>query len=164
MDIEKLKEGILFHKNNSPKTYDENIQLSAPIYVLYKNMANGSDAILRKQYEMTNIELDVLASLVLGGGKECILSPTQLYARLIFSSGGMTKVLKKLELKEYISRIENSEDKRSKLVKLTSKGRELCDKALKEVINHESQYFECLKNDEKENLKNILLKILENNN
>ncbi|WP_083568385.1 MarR family winged helix-turn-helix transcriptional regulator [Arcobacter sp. LA11] len=163
MDVEKLKEGIIFHKKNSPKTYKKDIDLGVPIFVLHKNIINGIDRILNKKYEMTNIELDVLSSLVLGGGDECILSPTQLYDRLVFSSGGMTKVLKKLELKEFITRVENSEDKRSKLVKLTSKGREICDKALKEVVTYECQYFECLEKGEKENLKSILFKVLENN-
>ncbi len=163
MNIELLKEGIALHKKNSPKTYKDSINMSVPLFVIHKKIITGAEEIIKKEYDLTNSELDVLASLVIGGGSECILSPTALYDRLVFSSGGMTKILKKLVSKDYIIRIDNSEDKRSKLVKLTSKGRALFDMALKEAISYESGYFECLEKEEKENLEKILFKILENN-
>ncbi len=162
MKIKELKNGIENHKKRSPFTYNENINISLPFYVIHQKIFNGVSQLQEKKYGITNIELDVLASLVMGGGDEYTLSPTQLYDRLLFSSGGMTKVLKRLEDKEYITRLENSEDKRSKLVKLTSKGKKTSDTVLKDVINYESQYFDCLNKEEKENFQNLLFKILGN--
>jgi len=47
------------------------------------------------------------------------VAPINLYESLVFSSGGMTKLLKKLEDRNYISRVDNPIDKRSKLVRIT---------------------------------------------
>lgn len=162
MDIEKLKKSIENHKVRSPKTFDETMYITIPFYIFYKKMFEGICKLQEEKYEISNTQLDVLASLVMGGGDDYTLSPTELYGRLLFSSGGMTKVLKKLEDKGYIIRVENKEDKRSKLVKLTSLGREIVDNALKDVLIYENSYFDCLDKKEKKTFENLLLKILEN--
>ncbi len=162
MNLEKLKEGISLHKKNSPKTYNENINMTIPLFVLHQKIYNTTSKMLEVKYKISSTELDVLASLVIGGGDDYILSPTELYGRLLFSSGGMTKILKKLETKEYIIRLENKDDKRSKLVKLTSKGRNMLDIALKDSVKSDCSFFEPLNKDEKDNFKNLLFKILEN--
>ncbi|WP_419766402.1 MAG: MarR family winged helix-turn-helix transcriptional regulator [Arcobacter sp.] len=162
MNIKELKNGIENHKKRSPSTYNENINITLPLYIIHQKIFSGISQIQEKRHGITNIELDVLASLVMGGGDDYTLSPTQLYDRLLFSSGGMTKVLKRLEDKGYIIRLENSGDKRSKLVRLTSKGKETSTRVLKDVIAYETKYFDCLDKDEKENFKNLLFKVLEN--
>ena len=44
---------------------------------------------------------------------------------LYLDSGTLTPLLKKLELKEYITRIRNNRDERNLIVSITSKGKEL---------------------------------------
>ena len=162
MKTKTIKHGILMHKLKSPKTYNENIKISVPFFVLYQKIFSGITNILEKKYSLTNTELDVLSSLVIGGGDNFTLSPTELYKRIIFSSGGLTKILKRLEMKKYIKRVEGVKDKRIKLVLLTIKGRNIFDKALKDSIEYESKYFECLSHKDKNTLSELIFKVLDN--
>ena len=65
---------------------------------------------IKTQYDLLHSHIDVLASLYFDDKP---LSPTDLYDATIFSSGGMTKVLKKLEERELIKREASASDKRS---------------------------------------------------
>jgi len=161
MNIQKLKEGIALHKTNSPKTYDEDINITVPLLLLNRKMLDGISNILVKKYSIVSAEFDVLVSLLIGGKDDFTLSPTELYDRLIFSSSGMSKVIKRLNDKEYIVRIDNPEDKRSKLVKLTIKGRELLDVALKDLVKYECEYFKNFTKDEKNTFSKLLFKSLQ---
>ena len=163
MDIEKIKNGILLHKQRSPKTFNKNINISVPMFVLYKKIFDGMTTILEDRYSLTNTELDVLSSLVIGGDDDFTLSPTELYERIIFSAGGLTKILKRLENKNYIERFEHNVDKRIRLVKLTPQGREIFDQALKDSVDYECQYFDCLDEKENEIFSKLIYKILEKN-
>ncbi len=162
MDVELLKEGIVLHKKNSPKTYSDDIKMVIPLYAIYQHIHKIANKTLAQDYDLLDSELDVLASLIIGGGDEATLSPTALYDRLLFSSGGMTKILKKLETKEYIERTDDKNDKRSKLVKLTQKGRDLAELALKDVVDIECAVFSSLDKEEKDTFEKLLLKVLEN--
>lgn len=104
--------------------------------------------------------MDLLVSLTTVEDKSGTLAPTELYDHLLFSSGGMTKLLKKLETKNYITRVENPKDKRSKLVQITPKGKELTIKAINDVLKLESQYFLKLTDNEKNSLKDAFKKLL----
>ncbi|RXJ64318.1 MarR family transcriptional regulator, partial [Halarcobacter ebronensis] len=78
----------------------------------------------------------------------------------LFTGGAITKVLKKLEKKNYIIRLENEFDKRSKLVQLTSLGKETHDKVMKDVLNFEEECFSELNIEELELFISLLLKLL----
>ena len=67
------------------------------------------------------------------------LSPTELYKSILISSGGMTKVLKHLEGKSWIERLDNPQDKRSKLVRLTSSGRRIAERSMAEIEKGDHQ-------------------------
>lgn len=66
-------------------------------------------------------EYNVLATLR-RSGKPFRLTPSELCSILEFSSGGMTKMLRKLEDMDLIARIPDEDDGRSSLVKMTAKG------------------------------------------
>jgi len=159
--VENTEEGIKNHKTRSSETYNDVINLTIPFYMLYKNIMEGITSIQNDSYHINNSELDVLASLILSGNKYT-LSPTKLHERLLFTSGAITKVLKKLEEKEYIIRVDNLHDKRSKLVQITPLGKEICQAALKDVILYEEKCFNTLTPKEKNTLQNLLLKTLKN--
>ena len=89
--------------------------VTLPLLMLSQRLLTRIGNLLDEKYSLSNSELDVLAALRSSGDEEFKLTPTKLYEGLLFSSGGMTKVLKKLEKKEYIRRVDNEEDKRSKL-------------------------------------------------
>jgi len=161
MNINELEKDILTHKKKSPETYNDIINITIPFYMFYNKMMNGVHNI-EEQYGISNSELDVLASLIMSGNEKNILSPTKLYDRLLFTSGAITKVLKKLEDKKYITRLDNEFDKRSKLVQITKKGKEVCNQTLKEVILYEEQCFSSLNQEEKDIFKNLLIKMMKN--
>ena len=62
------------------------------------------------------------------------LSPTQLYTAAQVTSGGMTKMMHGLTKAGLIERIENPEDGRSRLVRLTPKGKDLAEEIVDALI------------------------------
>ena len=127
--------------------------LSLPITLIHKNMFNDTEHFLKTNYDLLHSHIDVLASLYFDGNS---LSPTDLYDAILFSSGGMTKVLKKLE---EIKREASSNDKRSMLISLTQEGKDLIENCMIEVAKQKEKKFSILTQKEKEDLKNILSKI-----
>ena len=160
MNINEVEDGIENHKIKSPETYNDIINITVPFHMVYQSIMKGITTLQHEKYQINNSELDVLASLILSGDQDYILSPTKLYEKLLFTSGAITKVLKKLEEKKYITRIDNTHDKRSKLVQITPLGKEICQDALKNVILHEANCFDILTKKEKKVFQTLLLKIL----
>jgi len=78
-------------------------------------------------FELTPSDYGVLAALR-RAGPPYALKPSQLYDRLRRSSGGMTKILKRLEEGGYVSRAPDPDDGRGSRVILTEKGRSLQDR------------------------------------
>ena len=132
------------------------LALSLPIALLYKYIFNKNAHLLQINYDLTHSEIDVLA--VLSSYK--IMTPTDLYEATIFSSGGMTKILKKLEQKQFISRVPSNKDKRSKLVKLEPKGEEMFQLCLVNVLKIDNKIFSVLDTKEKKSLEEILKKLV----
>ena len=148
-----------FFKSMEIREEYELFTLTLPITLIYKNAFNATEQMLKEKYNLLHSDIDVLASLYFNGK---VLSPTELYSAMVFSSGGMTKILKKLENLQYISRLLNPNDKRSKLVKLEMKGEKILLDCLSEVIKDRKPMFDILSNKERENLKIILKKIMLN--
>ncbi len=126
--------------------------LTLPITLIYKNLYNETEHYLKETYDLMHSEIDVLAALFFN---DKILSPTDLYAATVFSSGGMTKILKKLEQRGYISRQASKEE----LVKLEKKGEEIVTLCLKEIVENKRNIFEVLSKEELVSLEKILKKL-----
>ena len=84
---------------------------------------------------LTPAEFDVLATL-----RNCAspyeLIPSEIQNRALITSGGLTKVLHQLEVRELISRTQAGGDQRVKPVKLTKLGGRLIAKAMKELAEN----------------------------
>ncbi len=160
MDLNEIDNSIIRHKNKSPNSYDDVLYVAIPLYIAHNKMTDSLYKMHEKKYAISNAELDVLSSLKLVGDEDYTLSPTKLYSTMVFSSGGMTKVLKRLENKEYIIRVDNINDKRSKLVQMTPKGDALLSHALKDVVDIEKDFFSPLDKKEQKILKELLYKVL----
>lgn len=91
------------------------------------------------------------------------LSPTALYQSMLFSSGGLTKVLARLSQAELIDRIDNPEDKRSKLVLLTSKGKQLIESVMPTLHQRESDLLNVLSAEERQQLNSLMKRVLDKN-
>lgn len=153
--MEKKYIAKFFENMSDTKEYDI-FNISLPITLIYKNNFNKNEQLFKQKYNLIHSDVDVLASLYFNG-KE--LSPTELYSAIIFSSGGMTKILKKLELLGYVSRQKNSQDKRSTLVRLEQKGEEVLLECLADLVELKTKTYEVLNKEEKEILKKLLKKI-----
>jgi len=74
-------------------------------------------------------EFDVLATLR-RAGEPHVLSPSELSATLMLTTGGMTGRLDKLESAGLVVRVSDPNDRRALRAQLTSKGRDLVDQAV----------------------------------
>ncbi len=150
-----------FYEKVDAKELPEIFLMTFPIALIHKTIFSHSDSFFKEQYNLLNSEVDVLAALYTHGK---VLSPTQLYDLTIFSSGGMTKVLKRLHERDLICRKEDLTDKRCMLVCLTQSGEELIVKSLNAISKECSKYFEAFTEDEKEMFSTLLKKVLLNIN
>jgi DNA-binding MarR family transcriptional regulator len=81
-------------------------------------------------FELTSSDYDVLSTLR-RAGRPYSLSPSQLYGQLHRSSGGMTKILKRLNESGLVGREPDPEDGRSIRVMLTARGVSLHDRVFR---------------------------------
>jgi len=90
------------------------------------------------------------------------LTPTRLYRSILITSGGMTKVLKKLEKDGLIERLINKDDQRSKLVKLTTAGVQCAERSMESVSANDKKILsQALSTSQVSQLRNILLNALD---
>lgn len=146
---DKLQEGVL------PPIFE----LTFPIMVIQKSIFAHSENFFKEKFDLLKSEVDVLASLYTNDKQ---LTPTQLYDLTIFSSGGMTKVLKRLETRGFIKRKADTKDKRCMLVCLTPSGEEIIKKSLFEISKECRFYFEPLLEEETKEFARLLQKVLYN--
>ena len=146
-----------FYNTTAKKDEFEIFALTLPINLIYKDMYSESENFIKTNYDLLHSHIDVLASLHFNGKA---LSPTELYDAMLFSSGGMTKVLNKLEERNLIKREPSLNDKRSILICLTKEGENLVQEAILEIAKSKEELFEVLDKKEKEDLKNILSKLI----
>ncbi len=161
MNIKQFESNLKNVKNKTPIVYKETMEISVPFFILHKKLYEEGDKLLKNTFSLNQSELDILAALYYMTKETYTMSPTKLYEVMFFSSGGMTKILKKLEKKELIKRVDNKYDKRSKLVQITNKGKRLTIKALENITEFENNYFSKLSKEEQCLFKKLLLKTLE---
>lgn len=93
-----------------------------------------------------------------------IVSPTELYQSMLFSSGGLTKVLSRLQNMELIERLDNPDDKRSKLVKLSNKGKSLVEEIIPVLHKQEAMMVAALSQEDITQLDELMQKIINSMN
>ncbi|MCI0841657.1 MAG: MarR family transcriptional regulator [Chloroflexi bacterium] len=111
------------------------------------------------RFDLIPGEFGVLIELRLSG-PPYRLTPTQLYNRLLVTSGGMTGRIDKLEKREYVRRIPDPNDRRSLLVELMERGKEVINEAACSQHRMEEHITQSLSPDEKGQLAKLLRKLL----
>lgn len=160
MNIKQFETNLENVKKLTPEVFKETMNISVPFFILHKKIYEKGENLISNEFNINQNELDVLCSLYYMGGDTFILSPTELYDVMLFSSGGMTKLLKKLESRDFIRRVENTTDKRSKLVQITELGIEVTTKALKDIVSFEDEYFSKLNKKEQDTIQKLIYKML----
>jgi DNA-binding MarR family transcriptional regulator len=103
-------------------------------------------------------DFDVLATLrTLGEPYE--LSPTAIYRQRCLSSGGLTKILHRLEDAGLVRRHSNPKDKRSQLIRLTSKGKRVVEATMKDLARLEGTLLAEFQQSETRLLSSLLEKL-----
>lgn len=112
-----------------------------------------------RPFGMLSADLDVLAALRIRPAPRQ-LTPTELYRSLLLSSGGLTKILHRLEANGWIDRPANPADKRSRLVRLTERGETQIERAMAAVVAHEKRCMAPLTAAEQADLTRLLDKLV----
>jgi len=144
-------------KNNWPES---NQALSPEILRIHRistHLHHNLEQVL-KHYALQAAEFSVLETLRKEKMPHC-LTPTELSTAMLFSSGGLTKVLNRIRVAGFIIRIDNPNDKRGKLVQLTEKGKDLIDKVIVELHAKEQNKMNVLSKSEKVLLNTLLEKV-----
>jgi DNA-binding MarR family transcriptional regulator len=103
-------------------------------------------------------DFDVLATLR-RAGEPYELTPSELMDQTMVTSGAVTKRLDRLEDAGLVARRVAQDDRRSRIVVLTDKGRELIDRAAPEHFANEARLLEPLTETERETLARLLAKL-----
>ena len=86
--------------------------------------------------------------------------PSDICKSLGVDGGAITRMLDRLEKKELITRSPDPSDRRSLLIAVTDKGREVIDRAMPLAVNAQKELVSALTDDEIQQLKQTLRKIL----
>ncbi|MGH1542985.1 MAG: MarR family winged helix-turn-helix transcriptional regulator [Arenicella sp.] len=116
---------------------------------------------MEKTFNRFNLHMasfDVLATLR-RSGTPYALSPGDLIASTMVTSGTMTNRIDQLEKAELITRTKSETDKRSVLIALTDAGFELIDKVIEEHVKTQQQLTANLSDQERGGLDAILRKM-----
>ena len=155
------KNSIETLKEKTPDIYKPVLHVSLPFFRAHKVLFDKGESILKEEFNLTQSELDVISCLYYSNEENYTLTPTKLYEFMFFSSGGMTKLLKKLEEKVLIKRVDSKEDKRVKNVQLTKEGIDITLRAIDRIISFEDNYFNKLDNKEQKEFARLLNKLLD---
>lgn len=113
-----------------------------------------------KKYKLTSSQMDILIFLLHNEDK--IVNQRDIENFLSLSNPTIAGTLLRLEKKGFIIRKISSQDKRYKEIYLTDKSIELKDIIFKYIRDNDNKMFSNMSEEEKENLKNIITKILNN--
>lgn len=111
-------------------------------------------------FELTPGDYGVLATLR-RAGRPYSLNPSQLYSRLRRSSGGMTKILKRLEESGLVERTPDPDDGRGTRVTLTKKGLSAQDRVFNAFISATSTLMAPLSDQQKRDADRSMKDLLE---
>lgn len=126
---------------------------------LRSHLAREIEAVLA-QYGLSSSSFDVLATLR-RSGPPYRLSPGDLIATTMVTSGTMTNRLDQLEKAGFIERAANPEDRRGMIVGLTTKGFETVDAAVTAHVANQHRLVAGLSEDERKALDGLLAKFLD---
>ncbi len=103
-------------------------------------------------------EFDVLATLR-RSGEPFELSPGDLGASMMVTSGAVTKRIDRLERSRLVTRRVSETDARARLIRLTAEGRRIVDEAVVDHVANEARLLRGLTAAERETLAGLLRKL-----
>lgn len=123
-------------------------------------LADTLNAALRALFAEAGLsdgDFDVLAALR-RSGEPFALTPTELAATTMVTSGAVTKRVDRLESQGWVSRTVSADDARGRVIALTPAGRELIDGLFPKHVENERRLLSGLTAHEQETLARLLEK------
>lgn len=125
---------------------------------LSTHLSREVEAVLQEN-GLSSSSFDVLATLRRSGAPYR-LSPGDLLATTMVTSGTMTNRIDQLEKAGLVERVVNPEDRRSVLIALTEKGFALVEKTVTDHVTNQHRLVESLPAEDKAVLDGLLRKLL----
>lgn len=125
---------------------------------LHAHLAREIEVVLA-QNGLNGASFDVMATLR-RAGQPFRLSPGDLLAATMVTSGTMTNRIDQLEKQGLVERIPHPQDGRSVLIGLTAKGLELVDRAVTDHVANQHRLTQALDNEALEALDHLLARYL----
>lgn len=110
-------------------------------------------------HDLETWEFDVLAALR-RTGRPYALSPGQLLAQTMVTSGTMTNRVDRLETRGLVQRLPDPADRRGVRVRLTARGKERVDAALADLLERERGLLQGLSRPDQEALSGLLRRLV----
>ena len=104
-------------------------------------------------------EFDVLAALR-RAGRPYVLSPGQLLAQTMVTSGTMTNRVDRLEVRGLVQRLPDPADRRGVHVRLTPRGKDRVDAALADLLHRERDLLQGLSRTDQDALSTLLRRVV----
>lgn len=138
---------------SSSKLQDNNYWLLMRVAITAKhNLMN-----IAEQHGLTAMQLYTLCLL-----EDNKSVPMNLLSSILYcDASNITGIVERLLSQDYIKREENPEDRREKMITLTSKGAALCQKISKIFLSYEPESLKALSSDEQAQLHTLLSKIID---
>ncbi|MFY9075965.1 hypothetical protein CRU99_11935 [Malaciobacter mytili] len=146
-------EPIIFEKLTTNPIFT----LASKIYQINDILKKEIEKILKK-HQLTFYELEIL--VVLHENENDFLKPSDLYKKLLFSTGGITKLIQRLEKKNYITKEIFLDDLRAKPISITTKGEQVVLEVFPKILKIEKDIFSKLNKEEISNISNSLEKLI----
>lgn len=148
----------------SEQNWPESVN-SAHIFTIYLSRVRSLSFVKAQEHIKHNglsaTEFDVLASLRRTPPPHSS-TPSELQRSTLMTSGGITKILYQLEAKQLVGRSVQQEDKRSKLVHLTAKGKQLVEFTMATLNSKDDALLnQAFNTQEREQLNSLLRKLLD---
>ena len=110
---------------------------------------------LYREHGLGEGEFDILATLRRSGAP-FELTPSELAQQTMVTTGAVSKRLDRLETAGFVTRRENLEDARGRVVALTSQGRDTIDRAYEAHMRNEARLLDHFSAAEREQLQGLL--------
>lgn len=153
---------ISLMKENWPSAYQSLYPLFPRIRRIEEHI-NADKASIMACYGLHSSDFDLLTALRRSNKVAPYeLMPTEICEYMLFSSGGLTKVMNRLEKKAFITRVESDHDKRIKMVRLTTEGEQLIEEVVEQFQDLHTTYLDGFKHEDVEQLDFLVRKLLNN--
>ena len=137
-----------------PELDTSSMALIGRLQIVHKQLTQAMTQTFR-QFGLTDAGFDVLATLLRSGPPHA-LTPKQLLAQLLVTSGSMTSRLDSLEKQGLIERTVGTNDKRQRQVQLTHSGRGVIEQAIVAHVETQKKLLRVLSEQEQQEFTEML--------